>query len=382
VEAEVTLLAASVYLQQAKNIPVTTFLGRWGSYKTLTAVATAHSLLRSGKFEKCYANFPVSFASTPPVLGDEFDFEAPYSHNTIFILDEAWSAFMSYDPARLKKIFAFPRKRNQSFLLTSVLPLANLKAYSHFFVEKFFNWQVFLVPLVTMEAYSAKDTKPSKFYIFYPGKWFRYYSSRYPAQSIYPIAQFRDSGVMYHNDTYQPIPPERAKYFVLNSWGLAEERPDLPPPVQYYIRRLYPRFNTLDQLRVKFPDPPKVKRKKELHLSSFVSTEFNISFMLKFLLIIYIILAGAKYTWFFNEANSGIFDCNETVKAVILMKSFSPSMCENVVEAKENEEKQQSIEPTQRPEQPTAVQPTATIEPTTTPTVRPTSTPYIPPYSH
>lgn len=371
------LIASNVFLQQALNIPVVTFLGRWGSYKTLTAVATAFYLLKSGRFEAVYSNIPVSFASTPPVPPDEFDFQADYSRNKIFLIDEAWQSFGTYDVKLIRDIFAFPRHRNQSFLLTSALPLANIRAYSHFFVEKHFNYQILLIPLVGMQCYSIKDKKPSKFFILFPSRWFASYSTRFDAKTMSPIKQFRDSGTLYNNRS-QPIPIEAAPFFYLNQYGLAEKRDGLNVAEDKIASMFEVRFDVKKQLKLEF-DIPRIERKRQLSMQNMFSTEFSVSFALIFLSLAYLILATFTYVWHYSPENPRIFTCNNATKTFLLIRAMNKNICSEA-ETVQNEQNYRMVEfpqptKTTEPVQPVA---TATLEFTPTPitlsTVQPTPT--------
>lgn len=361
------LIAANVYLQQATNIPVVTFLGRWGSYKTLCAVATANYLLKTKRFEAVYANLPVSFASTPPVKPDEFDFRADYARNKIFIIDEAWQSFGTYDVKLIRDIFAFPRHRNQAFLLTSALPLPNIRAYSHFFVEKHFNYQILLMPLVGMQCHSDKDKKPSKFFIAFPSMWFGRYSTKFDAETMSPIAQYRDSGVLY-NIRSQPIPREASQFFYLNQWGLAEKRDNLNPHEDKIASMFEARFDVADQVNAIF-DIPKVKRKRKLSMQNMFSTEFSVSFALVFVMIAYVLLSSMIYAWHFSPDNPRILSCNNSVKSFLLMRSFDLRTC---VEGGVNENTTRKMVTFPPPTE------TATIQPTVGATIAPTATTELP----
>lgn len=369
-------IAANVYMQQALNIPVVTFLGRWGSYKTLTAVATAYYLLKSKRFEAVYSNLPVSFASTPPVPPDEFDFRADYARNKIYIIDEAWQSFGTYDVKLIREIFAFPRHRNQSFLLTSALPLANIRAYSHFFVEKHFNYQILLMPLVGMQCYSVKDKKPSKFFILFPSRWFTSYSTKFDAETMAPIAQYRDSGVLY-NMRSQPIPREASQFFQLNQWGQAEIRPNLQSHELKIASMFDAKFEIDENALKKDFDVPKVKRKRELKMTNLFSTEFSVSFVLVFLSLSYIVLSTFIYVFHFSPDNPNVLTCNNAAKSFLLMRKFKKDTCTQ--EANQNEQTETtnyktitlpSPTPTQQFVEP-AIEPTATE---TLPAIEPTPT--------
>jgi len=362
------LIASNIYLQQAVNIPVVTFLGRWGSYKTLTAVATAYYLLKSGRFEAVYSNLPVSFASSPPVPPNEFDFRADYARNKIYIIDEAWQSFGTYDVKLIRDIFAFPRHRNQSFLLTSALPLANIRAYSHFFVEKHFNYQILLVPLVGMQCYSVKDKKPSKFFILFPSRWFNSYSTKFDAETMAPIKQFRDSGTLYNNRS-QAIPIEAASFFYLNQYGLAEKRDGLEPHEDRIASMFEARFDVAEQLVPEF-DIPRIKRKRKLSMQNMFSTEFSISFALIFVSLAYLVIATFTYVWHFSPENPRIMTCNNATKTFLLIRAFNKNICSEM-ETVQNEENYKMVEfpqPTQtaEPVQPIA---TETLEFTPTPII-------------
>jgi len=305
------LIGGAEYIKQAKDTHATIlFHGKgWGSYKTLSAVVTAWCLLKTGKYKRVYANIPVSFASSPPddVEIDyetghavDFDFLAEYSKDSIFIFDECWRSLKSYDPQLISEIFAFPRKLNQVYLMTSVIPIANFRAFSRAVVQKIFNFQIFGIPAVRM-GFSVIDSgpkdKPLSFFLFPPTAFFGMYSTKFRPMSINPIAQYSDKGFIYDTES-RPIPPRDHDLFELDSWGQAvpKKTRKLTDEQIARLEALYPFFEPT------WSDPPQLptlKKRRSFSLQGILGTEFSFSFFIKASVLLWFLLCVASYgAWY------------------------------------------------------------------------------------
>jgi hypothetical protein len=272
------------------------YYGRVGSYKTLMAVATAYTLMRSGRFQRCYANIPVSFASSPPKNIDKFDFlDYNYARDSIFIIDES-ALFLSGKHEEIKEIFAFPRKINQVFLLASVLPTKQITDYAHLFVKRGFNLPLIGLPLVQFMSTPHYKSSVRKEYIshwlFRPNRYYRKYSSKFRPESMYPIRQYRDSGTLYDSQS-RVVPNDISKYFILDSWGQAVQKRNLSEYEENLIEQFLPTYDTSDIID-ESSDFPAIKQQFSLR-SLLSGGEFNISFLLQFLFVIYVIFTIIRF---------------------------------------------------------------------------------------
>lgn len=281
-------LLANEYMFMIENNRVALFYGRVGSYKTLSAIATAYHLLKTKRFQRCYANIPVSFATSPPVKPEDFDFlDQTYASDSIFIIDES-ALFLSGKHEQIKQIFAFPRKINQVFLLASVLPTKQVTDYAHVFVHRGFNFPMIGIPIVhfltTTDYKSSNKKKYISHFLSMPSRYYTKYASKFRPDSMYPIYQYRDSGVLY--DKFSRIVPEEVReYFFIDGWGQAIRKKNLSLEETEYVQYYSPEFDVLDALDSK-NEFPRLKQKRTI--KNFLSSEFNMSFVLNFLFVIYI----------------------------------------------------------------------------------------------
>lgn len=280
---------SDVYFQKVESARVILFYGQVGSYKTLSAVATAYSLLKTKRYQRVYANIPVMFASSPPLNIDSFDFLADYAANSIFIIDEA-ALFLTGKSSEIKEIFAFPRKLNQVFLLASVLPVKQIKDYCHYYVTRDFNYSMVGLPIMSFRSGELNQRKQPKHWIVFYSKYFSKYSSRYRPDSMLPIDQWRDRGVLYDVRSNK-VPSQVVEYFELNSWGLAEKRSKLTEEERAYVDHYVPEFDT-DYIFETEITLPKLKKKRT---NNPIGTEFNFGFFLQFALFIYLAVVSVVY---------------------------------------------------------------------------------------
>jgi len=173
----------------------TLFTGRRGSGKSLVAVAIAKALLQRGDVDRVYANIPVSFAATPPQTGPDFDFQADYAYNSVYILDEAWIGLMDFNKDLIRKLFAYPRHNNQFFLLTSVLPMTAIATYCFHFIKMKWNGNAFGLPFRWMYAQTATYKEKTNFFLVNEREYYDDYDTTYNAKHIFPIAQDDDATI-------------------------------------------------------------------------------------------------------------------------------------------------------------------------------------------
>lgn len=279
-------LLSENYMSDVEANRVVLFYGSVGSYKTLQAVATAHALLKTKRFARCYANIPVTFASSPPRDLARFDFlDETYARDSIFIIDEA-ALFVTGKTDEIKQIFAFPRKNNQVFLLASVLPVKQIADFCHLFVHRNYNFSLIGLPL--MSFLSAKQPKAQRkekvsHFIFNYSYYFQKYSTKFKPESMYPIDQWRDRAILYDARS-RKIPVEIVKFYCLNSYGLGERRKNLNKGEEHICNMLLPEFN-LDYVDDKSLDLPKLQKKG--NFLNFLGSEFRLGFLLQFVFIIY-----------------------------------------------------------------------------------------------
>ena len=270
----------------------------WGSYKTLSAVVTAKMLLETGKYKRVYSNIPVSFATSPPANVDKFDFLAPYARDSVYIFDECWTDFANYDKKTLAQVFAYPRKNNQVFLLTSVLAVDNFKKFCRARISKIANYQVFGLPLLRMGVFpiSVDKKKASgflSFWLFPPSSFFGFYNSHFKPSDIAPILQWRDSGTLYDAES-RAVPKELIQFFELDSWGTAIPKKNLPPETQEIMDQRYPKFEIeWHEINQKLP---KLKKKRSKNpIKAVLGTEFNFSYAAQVILIVWFLYCAAIY---------------------------------------------------------------------------------------
>lgn len=279
------------YFIELENVRVCNFYGRVGSFKTLSAVASAYTLLQTKRYKRCYANIPVTFASSPPEGIDKFDFlSLEYAQDSIFIIDES-ALFLSGKHEEVSRVFAFPRKLNQIFLLASVLPTRQIESYCHLFCTRGLNFAMIGIPLLqfkTHAQYKVVEKEKVAHYLFGYSRYFQKYASKFRPASMYPIKQYRDSGVLYDAQSRE-IPGHLSKYFVVNAWGQAIKKQHLPLDIVDEIGVILPEFEVLDLDK---NDYPVLRQKITLNP---LGSEFKFSFFLYFLSLIYVFFIMAKF---------------------------------------------------------------------------------------
>jgi len=170
----------------------TLFMGRRGSGKTLVAVAIAKELLNRGMVERVYANIPLTFGDNPPSnlkRPNDFDFQADYAQDAVFLLDEAWIGFMDFNKDLIRNLFAYPRHNNQFFLLTSVLPMSQIATYCFHYVKMRWNGNTFGLPIRWMFAMTASYKEKTNFYLVNESEYYSDYDTTYNAKHIFPVRQ-------------------------------------------------------------------------------------------------------------------------------------------------------------------------------------------------
>lgn len=284
-------LFADVFLQKVESTRVVLFYGQVGSYKTLSAVATARSLLATGRYARVYANMPVTFASSPPdnCADKDFDFLAEYARDSIFIMDEA-GLFLSGQHKDIATMFAYPRHRNQVFLLCSKIETKNATNYADLFVHRDFNYSLMGLPIMSFRCGSWKQQKQPKHWVVFYSQYFRYYASKFDPTNVYPILQWRDNGVLY-DERSRTVSRDIAKYFILNSWGQATKRKDLTEEENALVLEKLPEFEFDFENEKEFP---KMKRKANFNP---IGTEFSFGMFAKFLLVIYFMWVATAFVF-------------------------------------------------------------------------------------
>lgn len=284
-------LLADNYMFAVENARISLFYGRVGSYKTLSAVATAYHLLKTGRYKRAYSNIPVSFASSPPPV-DTFDFmNYEYASDSIFIIDES-GLFLAGTHKEMSTVFAMPRKLNQVFLLASVIPTKQIQSYCHLFITRSFNFSMLALPILQFQAGAYLEKKPPKHYILLYARYFPKFASKFRPDSMYPIKQFRDSGTLY-DQLSRPIPSEIAKYYYLDGWSQAHRQKNLTVQQATECDKFAPVFDTSHIFETETETViPHVKRKFSLNT---IGTEFRISFFIRLAIIVYFALVGITY---------------------------------------------------------------------------------------
>lgn len=279
-------LLSDVYFSSVEGARVVLFYGRVGSYKTLQAVATAYALLKTGRYARCYANIPVTFATSPPEDVTKFDFmDERYSKDSIFIIDES-ALFLSGQHQQIKEIFAFPRKLNQVFLLASVLPTKQIRDYCHLFVHRNYNLSMIGLPLMTFlssEEQKVNRKEKVSHMIFGYSRYFRKYSSKFRPDGMVPIDQWRDRAALYDSRS-RKIPIQIVKYYVVNSWGYGERKKKLTEDEETLCNSYIPEYN-LEYLNDENLDLPQLKQKKGFNL---LGSEFKGGFFFQLMVIFYV----------------------------------------------------------------------------------------------
>ena len=186
------LILADQFLRNAELFRTTLFAGRTGSGKTLLAAIVAKMFKDTGIVRRVYSNIPISFGDNPPDC--RFDFQAEYARNAAFLFDEAWLGLMSFDKNAIMRIFAFPRKNNQVFLLTSVLPLSSVSKYCFHNVTRSRNLQYFGIPLLSYRSeIVGSGDKPENFALFLPHLHYDIYDTTATPSDLYPIIQAKEA---------------------------------------------------------------------------------------------------------------------------------------------------------------------------------------------
>ena len=341
----IVIFGTDMYLQLIQTqYNIVLFTGKgWGSFKTYTAIVTAYLLLKSGKYERCYSNIPFILATSPPVgvsgpfaifenehkpkptniINDKkgenpnktklvpFDYLADYARDSIFIFDEVWTAFSTYDPKMIQKVFAYPRKMNQLYLMTSVLPLSNFSAFTRGVVTKVINLQPIGIPFLSMKLNSMEDHKTkrkvSKFFIFsdngsttirvfFPFTAYKWFNSKFQPFSIDPIEQYQDMGILY-DDHSNPIPPEFHCLFDLDQFNQATRKKNLTGGKatlqnQYYPKAIYSFPESIKEY-------PNIKKKTKNYVTKFLGTEVNYGMAFTSFLGFWLFISMVYYLLFF-----------------------------------------------------------------------------------
>lgn len=160
------------------------YLGRYGSGKTLTAVAHTAALIRGGYASGVISNLPLSIPGLVEVSRQSGK-PALWPRGYVILADEAWQyLFIDATPKQIKEFIAYLRKNSNILLLPSVLPLSRyIRALT---VTRYFNWQVFGINSwwMTVEVPGERPglfkIKPSRYYGWYDTKalvdetWYSY----------------------------------------------------------------------------------------------------------------------------------------------------------------------------------------------------------------
>jgi len=296
--------ASDVFFAGVESARVVLFYGKVGSYKTLSAVATAHSLMKTRRYKQVMCNFPCTFATSPPIGINHFDFmNYNYAKDTIFIIDEA-ALFLSGKHDEVKAIFAFPRKLNQVFLLCSVLPVKEVTNYAHLFVKRHYNLSMIGIPALSF--FSAESPKvPRKemvsHWLLLYSQYYQKYASKYRPDSMFPIDQWRDRGALYDMRSRR-IPDEVVKFYYLNSWGMGEKRKDLDEDQQGILDYYMPDFE-VDYIFDKSLDLPRIK--KRTFSLNFLGSEFNWSFFVQVIIAIYAVFVLGSFLFHLSGKEQG-----------------------------------------------------------------------------
>jgi hypothetical protein len=246
--------------------------------------------MKSGRYQHCYANIPVTFASSPPKNIEKFNFlDEHYASNSIFIIDES-ALFLSGKHDEVKEIFAFPRKLNQVFLLASVLPTKQIKDYCHLFVNRSFNFSMIGFPMMSFVSGEYGQHKPPFHLILFYSRYFQYYASKFRPESMYPLEQWRDRGALYDTSSKR-VPIQAVRFYVINSWGLGEVRKNLTDEETDLLNFYVPKFDVsyLDDNKIELP---KLKQKRSLN---FIGTDFNPVFFIQLIIVLYLTFIGISY---------------------------------------------------------------------------------------
>lgn len=285
-------LLSENYFQAVLQARTCLFFGSVGSYKTLSAVATAHTLLKSKKFERVYDNFPVTFASSPPLSINNFDFlDARYASNSIFIIDES-ALFLSGKHDEVAQVFAFPRKLNQVFLLASVLPTRQVESYCNLFVRRYFNFSLIGIPLLQfLSAPTLRATRKDKIshFIFGYSYYFPKFNSKFRPDRLYPIRQYRDTGTLY-DELSREVPEKISKFFYVDNWGQAKKKNNLSTNELWQIEQILPEFEPIALNENN--DYPKLQQKFNFNA---IGTEFNFKFFIQIIILIYFSFIMIKF---------------------------------------------------------------------------------------
>lgn len=150
------------------------YLGRYGSGKTLTAVAHTASLIYGGYASGVVSNIPLSIPKLTEVQRQRGK-PSTWPQGYIILADEAWQyLFIDATPKQIKEFIAYLRKNSNILLLPSVLPLSRyIRALT---VARYFNWQVFGLPYWWMTV-EVPGERPGLFRIS-PPRYYGWYDTK------------------------------------------------------------------------------------------------------------------------------------------------------------------------------------------------------------
>jgi len=195
------LLNSADYIQNILDFRSTVFRGGVGSGKTLLACATALHLLKTRRVRRIYSNIPFVYASSPHPAAIEtteidgvkfasFNWQHPTAYNAAYVMDEAWVGLGDYKKGAIRKIFAFPRKGNQVFLLTSVLELQGVSRYVFHYVDLYLSTLSVGVPFrVYSSSILHSEYKPLKFSLVLERELYGTFDTDSRPSSLNPIMQ-------------------------------------------------------------------------------------------------------------------------------------------------------------------------------------------------
>lgn len=170
---------------------VVAFIGRYGSGKSLSAVALVHSLLNGNYgFRSIIANMPLSIPGFNLVRKYN-DRPSEWPESSVILIDEAWQhLFLDATPNQIKSFLAYLRKNNNVLLLTSVLPLS--RRISGVTIMRHYNLQVVGINLWVMSI-NLPSTDPSVYYVN-PVNYYGMYDTKYiPSREFYFYDRYNDS---------------------------------------------------------------------------------------------------------------------------------------------------------------------------------------------
>lgn len=155
---------------------VAAILGRYGSGKTLLAVALTEQLLRRRWAAGVVSNLPLAIPGLRRV--DEYASRPttwPTEH--VILADEAWSyLFIDATPKELKSFLAYLRKNGNYLLLPTVLPLSRYVRSVE--IEREFNFAVLGLPFWAYRIRLPGGDRDGIFYLSYR-RYYGWYDTEY-----------------------------------------------------------------------------------------------------------------------------------------------------------------------------------------------------------